>query len=48
MTVVTAFAVSWNPLMNSNPNAMNSAIAKKILFGRGISASASQSDISTP
>src|SRR5262252_863137 len=29
MTVVTAFAVSWNPLMNSNRNATNSAAKRK-------------------
>src|SRR3954452_3172319 len=48
MTVGTALAVSWNPLMNSNPNATARATAKKIWFGSGSPAKASHRDVPTP
>src|SRR4051812_16989685 len=44
MTVVTALAVSWKPLMNSNPNATISATAKYTLLAIGSPERASQSD----
>jgi hypothetical protein len=44
MTVVTAFAVSWNPLMNSNANATVSATNRKISGEVGSVARASQND----
>src|SRR4051794_21217917 len=45
MTVVTALAVSWKPLMNSNPNAINSARAKHARWAGGRPERAFQSDI---
>src|SRR5262245_48131603 len=42
MTVVTALAVSWNPLMNSKANATNRATARKISGPAGKLRAASQ------
>src|SRR5215207_4630081 len=48
MTVVTALAVSWNPLMNSNPNATSRARKKNTSGQKPRSPTAFQNVIHEP
>ncbi len=48
MTVVTALAVSWKPLMNSNANATNSARSRNTSGTKASDDAASQKFIHVP